>query len=51
LIKHRIFLLKYDNEKGLSKVKSYEAEPYILYKNKKNKKNFIPPVQKMHCDE
>lgn len=51
LIKHRIFLLKYDNEKDLSKVKSYEAEPYILYKNKKNKKNFIPPVQKMHCDE
>ena len=49
LVKKGTILLKYDNKKYLSKVEGYEEEPYMLYKNFKNEKKFIPPVQKMRC--
>ena len=46
-------LLRYDDEKYsvLTKEerKKFKDEPFIFYK--KSKKNYMPPVQKMNCDE
>ena len=46
-------MLRYDNEKYSVLTKEEEEKfkdaPYILYK--KYKKNYMPPIQKMDCDE
>ena len=53
LVKKGTILLRYDNEKYSVLTKEEEEKfkdvPYILYK--KYKKNYMPPVQKMNCDE
>ena len=51
LVKNGAVLLRYDNEKYLSKVNGYEEEPYVLYKNFKNEKKFTSPIQRMRCVE
>ena len=53
LIRKGMVLLRYDDEKYsvLTKEerKKFKDEPFIFYK--KSKKNYMPPVQKMNCDE